>query len=587
MSRMIPPFYDASITSDGEKKLFHALQGLGNDYVIMHSLGIAHHREKVFGEIDFVIICRQGILCLEVKGGHVYRKDGIWYFTDRHGKEVSKTEGPFRQVFTAMLSLREHLRKHFGTTDPVGNCQYACGVVFPDMPFTRRGPDIIPEIIFDSRNTQEELEPYINRVFEYWRNQLESRYGFSGGRLSRAEISKVENYLRGDFGFVPSLGYIVEKTEEKLLVLTGEQAERLAMAAENPRIILKGCAGTGKTLLSLEHARRCAVAGKKVLYLCFNRNLSSYLRIIVKKTSPELEENLSVDTFHGYICSELRKYGRMPPSSGGREEEFFREIVPEAFLKMAGESWYTTDYDTLVIDEGQDLLNFEYLMCLDAMVKGGLKNGNWHICYDPNQNIYNPRFEEGLSLLHEYHPTMLTLDTNCRNTRPVGIYNTLLTGMAPARFFRVDGENVRKETYDDFSDERKKVIGAVKRLLGQGVRPGSICLLSRFRYENSCLQGENVFKNICRFQNITDLDPRCFVEDSIRFCTVHGFKGLEALVVFVLDVETFRDPVSRLLNYTAMSRATSLLYVFYNKKAEGELQEVISDSAPLLELIQK
>lgn len=588
MSRMIPPFYDKNITSDGEKKLFRALQKLDDGYVILHSLGIARHQEKVYGEIDFVIICEQGILCLEVKGGHVSRKDGIWYFTDRYGSETGKAEGPFRQVFTAMLSLRKHLKKHFGPENQAANCQFACGVAFPDMPFTRKGPDIIQEIVFDARRTQEEIEKYIGEVFEYWRNELASKHGFIGGKLTGTQILQLENYLRGDFGFVPSLGYIVAKTEEKLLALTREQTERLAMACENPRILMKGGAGTGKTLLSMEQVRRCAITGKKVLYLCFNRNLSRYLMLTVRGKNYELEENLKVDTFHGYICDELKSNGFIPSSQELYDNQsFYREVLPDAYLAMCGQARYRKEYDTLIIDEGQDLLRFEYIMCLDNMLKGGLREGNWQICYDPNQNIYNREFNEGLDLIIGYHPALLTLDTNCRNTRPVGIINTLLTGTPPARFFRVDGESVTREAYTDFADERRKLLKAVRRMLGQGIGPGSIYLLSRFRYENSCLQGENIFKGICSFQNATDLNPLYLVENSIKFCTIQSFKGLEAPVVVLLDVESFSGSDIRLLNYTAMSRATALLHIFYNSRSDGELYEMISSSTGLLDMIME
>lgn len=447
MSRMIPPFYEESITSDGEKKLFHALENLSDDFVVLHSLGIATHQEKVFGEIDFVIVCKEGILCLEVKGGLVRREDGVWYFTDRYGRETAKPEGPFRQVIGAMISLRRHLKKQFGPDNPVSKCQYACGVAFPDMPFPWKGPDIIPEIIFDARRDPEDIAGYIREVFAYWRNVLKQKHGFAGGKLNRAQIDRVMGYLRGDFGFIPSLGYIVEQTDRRLLALTREQASRLAMAAENPRILLKGTAGTGKTLLSLEHARRCVLTGKRVLFLCFNRNLSRYLQMHVKDLGLSPGDNLEIDTLHGYLIRRLNQAGYLPSRTGFSENEYYQRIVPEAFLEMAGRGACTAEYDTLVVDEGQDLLRLEYIMCMDAIVTGGLKDGNWHICYDPNQNIYNPDLNEGLAMIQEYRPVILHLDTNCRNTRQIGIYNVLATGMPPARYFRIGGEGVVRESY--------------------------------------------------------------------------------------------------------------------------------------------
>lgn len=585
MSRMIPPFYDDGITSDGEKKLFHALENLNDDYVILHSLGIAVHREKIFGEIDFVIICEEGILCLEVKGGLVRREQGIWYFTDRYGRETAKPEGPFQQVVGAMNSLRMYLRKHFGPDDAVGKCQYACGVVFPDMPFPWKGPDIIPEIIFDARNNPENIAVYIRNVFAYWRNKLWEKHGFTGGKINRAQIERVTGYLRGDFGFIPTLGYIVEHTEKKLLALTREQANRLAMAAENPRILLKGTAGTGKTLLSLEHARRCALTGKKVLFLCFNHNLSRYIQINVKNSDLPQACHIQVDTLHGFIMRHLDQNGCLPPRTGFSTNEYFGRIIPEAFLRLVERCVYEAEYDILIVDEGQDLFRLEYIFCMDAIVRGGLKDGSWHICYDPNQNIYNPDFNEGLEMIQEYRMVILTLDINCRNTREIGIYNVLATGMPPTRYFKIRGEGVVREGYTDFADERKRIIRVVKKLLAQGVSPGNICLLSRYRYENSCLNGTNIFRGICQFQNITDLDPSLVLEDSIRFCTVHSFKGLEAPVVFLLDVEDFADNHSRLLNYIAISRATSLLYIFYRKNLDSQWDGLVQESARLLDML--
>jgi hypothetical protein len=583
---MIPPFYEESITSDGEKKLFRALQNLSDDFVVLHSLGIAEHREKVFGEIDFVIVCEEGILCLEVKGGLVRREKGLWYFNDRYGQQNVKAEGPFDQVISSMYSLRDHLKKHFGPGDPVSKCQYACGVVFPDMPFTWKGVDIIPEIIFDARRAPEDIADYIHRVFTYWRNRLKEKHGFTGEKLNRAQIDRVACYLRGDFGFVPSLGYIVEQTDSRLLSLTREQANRLAMASENPRILLKGTAGTGKTLLSLEHARRCILTGKKVLFLCFNHNLSRYLKMQVKDTMSSQADRLRIDTLHSYLIDCLKQNNSLPPREEFPLDEYYRRIVPEAFVDMVNRGGYRAEYDTLIVDEGQDLLRIEYILCMDAIVRGGLKDGNWHICYDPNQNIYNPDMEAGLEMIYEYRPVILYLDTNCRNTRQIGIYNVMATGMPPARYLKVGGESVIRESYTDFTDERNRVVRAVKKLLSQGIPPGKICLLSRYRLENSCLQGENIFQGICRFQNITDLEPAYVLEDSLKFCTIHSFKGLEAPVVFVLDIESFEGEQARLLNYVAISRATSLLYIYHRNDLEDEWYSMVQKSAGLLDGLQ-
>lgn len=587
MARMIPPFMDnGSVRSNGEKKLFDALRSLSDDYVVIHSLGVADHRQKVYSEIDFVIICSEGILCLEVKGGLVSRGNGIWYFTDRNGNENTRTEGPFDQVIGSMLSLRDKLRRKFPADSQIYKCQFACGVVFPDMPFTKDGPDVIPEIIFDSRSSFVQLEEYILNTFRHWRNKLQMKYGYFGGKLNAESIKKAEIYLRGDFGFVPPLKYILDQTEANLLQLTKEQSELLSMAVQNPRIILEGVAGTGKTLLSMEYARKQAIAGKKVLYLCYNTTLARYLQFCEKDTNKELKDNFTINTFHSHIIKESKKLGWVEDKKVEMDNEFFSVILPEIFCDFASQ-YHCDRFDTLVIDEGQDLLRIEYLMCMDHLLKGGLEDGDWHICYDPNQNLYNNEFAEGLNYIRNIHHTYLTLDTNCRNTRPVGIYNTLYSGVKPARFFRIEGERVMAEAYEDFNDEKKKVVSAVRRLLGQGVNPGSIVILSKHKFEDSCLEGKNVFKDTCAFQNIADYQPAILLDKSIKFSTVHSFKGMEAQIIFFLDVDSFLEEKVRLINYTAISRACSLLYIFYDKKAQNEMNDMITQSAPLLQIISE
>ncbi|MHB8307201.1 MAG: nuclease-related domain-containing DEAD/DEAH box helicase [Candidatus Desulforudaceae bacterium] len=583
---MIPPFFDETTVSNGEKKVFRVLESLHNDYIILHSLGVAAHQEKVFGEIDFVIICEDGILCLEVKGGSVRREQGLWYFTDRHGRETAKTEGPFRQVFTVMHSLRQHLRRQFGPNDSASTCQFACGVVFPDMPFPWKGPDIVPEIIFDARRNPEDIAGYIGEVFAYWRDLLLEKHGFAGGRLNRAQIERVSTYLRGDFGFVPSLGYIVEKTDKRLLALTREQADRLAMASENPRILLKGTAGTGKTLLGLEYARRCAVTGKDVLFLCFNRNLSRYLQIQTQQSDPFRTNPIQIDTLHGYLIRYLKSQGCLPSATGISEDGYYRRTVPEAFVIAAEQNGYDPKHNVIIVDEGQDLLKLGYILCMDVLLRGGLREGNWHISLDPNQNIFNPDLDEGLAMIQEFRPVILNLDINCRNTWEIGVYNVLATGMPPTRYFKIRGEGVFREGYNDMADQRRLVIKAVKRLIAQGVPPGKICLLSKYRYENSCLQGNNIFQGICQFQNVTNLNPTIVVADSLKFCTIHSFKGLEAPAVFLLDVDSFVDDQARLLNYIAISRATSLLYILHKKGLDREWETLVQRSASLLNRIE-
>ena len=91
MVTFIPPYMGEEIKSNAERKMYDVLQemDLKNAYVL-HSLGLPRHRSKIYGEIDFVVVCERGVACLEIKGGRVECRDGQWTFIDRYGMERQK-----------------------------------------------------------------------------------------------------------------------------------------------------------------------------------------------------------------------------------------------------------------------------------------------------------------------------------------------------------------------------------------------------------------------------------------------------------------------------------------------------------------
>ena len=110
MARMIPPVMNASVSSDGERKLFIQFKSAPGteNWVVLHSLDIARHRSQVSGEIDFVIIIPElGVLCLEVKACRSLDiRDGRW----RYGSQrMWDSRGPFKQASEAMHSMRNYI----------------------------------------------------------------------------------------------------------------------------------------------------------------------------------------------------------------------------------------------------------------------------------------------------------------------------------------------------------------------------------------------------------------------------------------------------------------------------------------------
>jgi hypothetical protein len=134
-----------------------------------HSLNLTHHAHKRFGEIDFLIVGRPGIFVLEVKGGGVACRNGVWIHTDRFGVEHRSQEGPFRQAQSALHALMEKIEG--GLPESVWS-RFTIGhaVVFPGCDWDVAASEWDREMLADAR-TSRNLERWLTRLFSYWRRK--------------------------------------------------------------------------------------------------------------------------------------------------------------------------------------------------------------------------------------------------------------------------------------------------------------------------------------------------------------------------------------------------------------------------------
>lgn len=561
MIEMIPDLLSQDIKSQAEKDLFNQFREYETDehIIILHSLGLGEHINNIFGEIDFVVICSQGVLCIEVKGGEVSCNRGIWRFINRYGKVNEKTEGPFQQVQGNMQSLRRHLVKRLGKWDNLVSCQYASCVIMPDCEFKYEGIEIVPEILFDKRSYHNLLET-IEKSFDYWRGKLLRRHGFKGNGMSEVEMKRMANILRGDFHFVPSMKDTIDTTSKALCTLTDEQYDVLESLDDNDRSLVSGVAGAGKTLLAMEQARRIFWSGREVLFVCFNRSISSYIQYQFEKDGLDIK----ACTLHSLL-------GEAPGDQFS--SDYFERVLPVGFLQQEG----VKEYDYLIVDEGQDLFREAYLPCLDRLVKGGLNDGNWLIFFDQNQNLYNSnnQFDSCLRQLKGYGAASFRLTVNCRNTKQIADANTLTTGITNVGRPKVNGLSVNYIPYNTKKDERDILERVIQKLNEEGIYGSNLIVLSRYSLSNP----ENCLHENPRALSSWSIKSSGQIwrakKTEVRFSTISAYKGLESKVVIIIDVDGFSDQMARLLNYVAISRASSLLYILYDATKEPERQKLL------------
>src|SRR3954451_25372512 len=103
--------------------------------------------------------------------------------------------------------------------------------------------------------------------------------------------------------------------EQEMIELTESQYSVLEGLDGNQRVCVLGGAGTGKTLLAMEQARRLAAQGHRVLLTCFNAPLGGHIR-------SELGKVDGVDVFHFHLlCRAWARDAALDAERGAEEPD--------------------------------------------------------------------------------------------------------------------------------------------------------------------------------------------------------------------------------------------------------------------------
>lgn len=566
MARMIPQTIHSDVRSGAEKRVFRWIERAeGTDnWVCLHSLGLARHDGKRRGEVDFVLITPQGVFVLEVKGGGVRRDAGTWIFTDKYGVEHRSAESPFDQASSAMFSLERDLIDHFGDSD-YADALFGYGVVLPDVTFEATGCEADADLVFDIRDRARPFARYFGRLAAFTRSrQTRQRHG-----LTARQIDEITRFLRADFDLIPSLSTVLHDTGSRIAELTSEQRVVLDALAQRERAIIEGPAGSGKTILALEAARREGRRGLRVLMLCYNKFLARRIQAVIAREA--YAGDVVVRTVHGHLHRLIELSSLADEfNSAARSAEtdrLFDCLYPE-YAGLAALETPEPLWDALVLDEAQDVLTRQTVPILGESLQGGLVDGRWRLFLDANNQacVYGRMDADLLTELRGQGHTLL-LTMNCRNTRPIAIQTNVLSEPEFRALGVVDGPPVEFLTYADESGWIGKLERVLAHLRGQGVLPGQISVLLPKSPTDS---QQRRFEKM-RLRRLHDDDVGALGTEALTDMTwspVSGFKGLENDVVILADVQNIEGPWWRSVTYVGMSRARTQLYVILHEDCE-------------------
>jgi len=577
MAKMIPPVFSSS-TPLGEIEFFKKLRDdPGCDgWVALHSLDLKRHLSKIEGELDMVILVPdQGILCIELKGCDVKRQDGKWIYPYE-----TSNEGPFKQASKGMHSLRKYLIEK----DPIfQSTLFFSAVIFTRIDFDEKSPEWHPWQFIDKRLfIRNPISVNILNIFKQARAYL-SKLGKVAGwfdpdksKLSKNQIDRAVDLLRKNFEYVVSPRHDIESLENNIRCFTEEQYSILDSLTGNKRLLISGPAGTGKTFLAVEYVRRQLLEGKRVGFFCFNTLLSGWIKTEMSYELNAYKNSLLCGTFHSYLSLLANS-----PASFDYEENYWKDILPQKALdQILNDEKFKDQLDVLVLDEAQDLIfNENYLDVIDVSLNSGLAGGRWVFFGDfERQAIYagngSSSKESLLAPLERRAPSLsqYSLRNNCRNAESIAETLTLTAGITPG-YSKILNDNESGLVDPRFYSSSEVQEGLVKKRLIELLkqyRPDEIVILSSRADDRSCAHSI-----ASRFPELGLTPFKSSGVESIKFTSIHSFKGLEAPAILLTDIDSLDSESSKALLYVGMSRARISLTIFFAEACRSQYDKLL------------
>lgn len=525
--------------SGAETRVFGVLHDvdLGEGWTVYHSLNCSEHAYKHWAEIDFLVVGPEAILVLEVKGGRVHCKDGVWTYTDRFGRSRTNSEGPYGQARSAMYALRELLADRYHLDAVVSErVPFGFGVLFPDIDWDLDTPESPASITADRTMllSVASATRYLKQLIRYWREKRTSATA-----MAPEELRQLRAKLRPDVDVYPPLSQRLGQALTEMQQLTQEQYERLESIEQNDRVIVNGGAGTGKTFLLGQFARRCAARNRDVLVVVHSPTLAAHLSTVFA------DPLITVSSL---------------------------EVIRRTPIKL---------HDILLVDEGQDLMNMDAMAELASRVKGGLDEGRWCWFMDANNQAgVSGSFDaEALDYLQfgltSGRPVRLPLRRNCRNTKEIVRQVQLWTG-ADIGITEVSGYGTRPQLVA-ISDPNMLVMELSRRLreaLDGGAEPSDIGIITDDESQPPCFQ-ELPSSIKRRLTPLTVATVAADLRGRILWGPTARFKGLERPIIFVLALTDMPVATERAASlYVALTRANYGLCVLTSSTLAANLSEL-------------
>ena len=545
---------------------------------------------KDFEFTDFIIIHpKMGILFLECKGGLVeYKKiEKKWY---QNNNKLNR--GPFEQLRDGKFNFIRLLKKKYDikNTDKeswIDGIPFVQGAIFPDTPKIEGSlpPDIFPEMIIWADGFLD-LEKSCQKIFNLYKRQF---------RMQPDAPKALRNFILGDNLKIPFKQILKHGEREQELQFDRIQQQFISSVFDNTHLIIKGLAGTGKTIIAAKAATKEKYKDKKVLMLTKTKGLSQFLKVLVKRNPQSKTANLRIASIDNFVSETSRRL-KLPqssfPSNKNEIGRFFDYENPKKCKKIFDE-FPNERFDLVLVDEAQDF-HKNWFIALNSIVKFA---GSIVYFYDPLQTTIPNSMSEILKTPSKINFSVSSFNVNYRNTSAISnLLSKLIKKYFPNEQLIYSGHSDtnkgRRPTLieaNSFEEIVTKTIEQVKDLISkEKFKPMDLGVLGvdsmrPSNYGTRMSMGNELKGLGLKVINAWDyslpyLDTKETKakneENDITFSDVRSFKGLEKEVIILVNFSEINEKTVQQI-YTGLSRARGDLIIISNEKSISQIKELL------------
>ena len=355
--------------------------------------------------------------------------------------------------------------------------------------------------------------------------------------------TKIHRFLSDLLQLVPEVHAVIGEAGALYTRLSGglsEWARKIECTPFRLRVI--GTAGSGKTQLAMAVYREAIAAGRRPLYVCYNRPLADHIALIVP-TGGEVATYHQLGDRIGNTLGQPTDF-RKPAPFSSIEQVLAIYTPPEADL-----------FDELIVDEGQDFQQD----WAENLLRFLRPEGRAWWLEDPMQNLY------GRPAMQLPGWVSLRSDTNYRSPKDIlEALNRILPLERPIEpGSPISGSDVEILVYRNTEELIAKTIDAITHAVDIGFKRSHVALVSYRGRESSKLTpfdrlGPHTLRAPTGQYDL--LGNPIYTEGDVLIDSVHRYKGRAApCVIFTeIDFSSLDEDVIRRI-FVGATRATMKL----------------------------